>query len=205
MISLKGGELVMDWEAIFNWLEQKSGVSYDLSEDISAISGDTAFTEPFLWQIKISFILEDMESAIETVEEYRSELTEDLPPREKLQKGIENEYVRKLTENINNVKRQLGMSITPINDAEDVLTNVGGLFELISTMKALPIDSLQTREWFDKFDEENDNILTDVLELHKNDLVDIHQTVETIVESLNNEDDDEDDDDDMDMDMDEDV
>lgn len=193
----------MDWEAIFNWLEQKSGVSYDLSEDISAISGDTAFTEPFFWQIKISFILEDMESAIETVEEYRSELTEDLPPREKLQKGIENEYVRKLTENINNVKRQLGMSITPINDAEDVLTNVGGLFELISTMKALPIDSLQTREWFDKFDEENDNILTDVLELHKNDLVDIHQTVETIIESLNN--DDEDDDDDMDMDMDEDV
>lgn len=193
----------MDWEAIFNWLEQKSGVSYDLSEDISAISGDTAFTEPFFWQIKISFILEDMESAIETVEEYRSELTEDLPPREKLQKGIENEYVRKLTENINNVKRQLGMSITPINDAEDVLTNVGGLFELISTMKALPIDSLQTREWFDKFDEENDNILTDVLQLHKNDLVDIHQTVETIVESLNG--DDEDDDDDMDMDMDEDV
>ena len=193
----------MDWEAIFNWLEQKSGVSYDLNEDISAISGDTAFTEPFFWQIKISFILEDMESAIETVEEYRSELTEDLPPREKLQKGIENEYVRKLAENINNVKRQLGMSITPINDAEDVLTNVGGLFELISTMKALPIDSLQTREWFDKFDEENDNILTDVLELHKNDLVDIHQTVETIVESLNN--DDEDDDDDMDMDMDEDV
>lgn len=190
----------MDWEAIFNWLEQKSGVSYDLNEDISAISGDTAFTEPFFWQIKISFILEDMESAIETVEEYRSELTEDLPPREKLQKGIENEYVRKLTENINNVKRQLGMSITPINDAEDVLTNVGALFELISTMKALPIDSLQTREWFDKFDEENDNILTDVLELHKNDLVDIHQTVETIIESLNN-----DDDDDMDMDMDEDV
>lgn len=190
----------MDWEAIFNWLEQKSGVSYDLSEDISAISGDTAFTEPFFWQIKISFILEDMESAIETVEDYRSELTEDLPPREKLQKGIENEYVRKLTENINNVKRQLGMSITPINDAEDVLTNVGGLFELISTMKALPIDSLQTREWFDKFDEENDNILTDVLELHKNDLVDIHQTVETIVESLNG--DDEDDDDDMDMDED---
>lgn len=192
----------MDWEAIFNWLEQKSGVSYDLNEDISAISGDTAFTEPFFWQIKISFILEDMENAIETVEEYRSELTEDLPPREKLQKGIENEYVRKLTENINNVKRQLGMSITPINDAEDVLTNVGALFELISTMKALPIDSLQTREWFDKFDEENDNILTDVLELHKNDLVDIHQTVETIIESLNNEDDD---DDDMDMDMDEDV
>jgi hypothetical protein len=191
----------MDWIAIFDWLEQKSGVSYDLNEDISAISGDTAFTEPFFWQIKISFILEDMESAIETVEEYRSELTEDLPPREKLQKGIENEYVRKLTENINNVKRQLGMSITPINDAEDVLTNVGGLFELISTMKALPIDSLQTREWFDKFDEENDNILTDVLELHKNDLVDIHQTVETIVESLNNEDDDDDDD----MDMDEDV
>ena len=32
----------MDWEAIFNWLEQKSGVSYDLNDDLSAIGGDTA-------------------------------------------------------------------------------------------------------------------------------------------------------------------
>ena len=144
-----------------------------------------------------------MDAAIEAVEEYRSELTEDLPPREKLQKGIENEYVRKLAENINAVKRQLGMSITPINDAEDVLTNTGALFELISTMESFPIDSLQAREWFDKYDEATDNALTEVLELHKNDLVDIHQTVESIVESLKEDEDD--DDDDMDMDMDEDV
>jgi hypothetical protein len=202
MITLKGGELVMDWEAIFNWLEQKTGVSYDLNDDLSEIKGDVAFDQPFFWQLKISFILEDMDAAIEAVEEYRSELTEDLPPREKLQKGIENEYVRKLAENINAVKKQLGMSITPINDAEDVLTNTGALFELISTMESFPIDSLQAREWFDKYDEATDNALTEVLELHKNDLVDIHQTIESIVESLKE---DEDDDDDMDMDMDEDV
>ena len=87
-------------------------------------------------------------------------------------------------ENINAVKKQLGMSITPINDAEDVLTNTGALFELISTMESFPIDSLQAREWFDKYDEATDNALTEVLELHNNDLVDIHQTVESIVESL---------------------
>ena len=193
----------MDWEAIFNWLEQKSGVSYDLNDDLSAIGGDTAFLEPFFWQRKIAFILEDMDAAIETVEENRNELTEDLPPREKLQKGIENEYVRKLAENINAVKKQLGMSITPINDAEDVSINSAALYELISTLKAFDLGSLQTREWFDKYDEATDNALTEVLELHKNDLPDIHETIESIVESLNDEDDD--DDDDMDMDMDEDV
>ena len=95
------------------------------------------------------------------------------------------------------------MSITPIADAEDVLKNVGALFELIETMKSFPIDSLKTREWFDKYDEASDNALTEVLELHKNDLIDIHQAVESIVESL--KEDDEDEDDDMDMDMDEDV
>lgn len=192
----------MDWEAIFSWLEQKAGVSYDPSDDISEIGGDTAFTQPFFWQTKISFIIEDMESAIETVEEYRFELTEDLPPRDKLQKGIENEYVRKLAENINAVKKQLGMSITPINDVEDVLTNAGALFELISTLEAFPIDSLESRDWFDKYDEMSDNALTEVLELHKNDLVDIHQTIETIVESLNEDDDNDDEDMDMDLEMD---
>ena len=193
----------MDWEAIFNWLEQKTGVSYDLNDDLSEIKGDVAFDQPFFWQLKISFILEDMDAAIEAVEEYRSELTEDLPPREKLQKGIENEYVRKLAENINAVKKQLGMSITPINDAEDVSINSAALYELISTLKAFDLGSLQTREWFDKYDEATDNALTEVLELHKNDLPDIHETIESIIESLNDEDDN--DDDDMDMDMDEDV
>ena len=191
----------MDWEVIFDWLEQKSGVSYDLNDDLSEIKGDAAFVEPFFWQMKIAFILEDMDSAIETVEENRSELTEDLPPREKLKKGIENEYVRKLAENINAVKKQLGMSITPINDAEDISVNASALYELISTLKAFDIGSLQTREWFDRYDEMSDNVLTEVLELHKNDLPDIHETIESIVESLN----DEYDDDDMDMDMDEDV
>ena len=193
----------MDWEAIFDWLEQKSGVSYDLNDDLSEIGGDAAFVEPFFWQMKIAFILEDMDAAIETVEENRNELTEDLPPREKLKKGIENEYVRKLAENINAVKKQLGMSIIPINDAEDISINASALYELISTLKAFDIGSLQTREWFDKYDEMTDNVLTEVLELHKNDLPDIHETIESIVESLIDEDDD--DDDDMDMDMDEDV
>lgn len=185
----------MDWEKVFSWLEQKTGVSYDLNEDISSIAGDIAFSQPFLWQMKISFILEDMETAIDAVEDFQDELTEDLPSRSKLQKGIENEYIRKLAENVNNVKRQLGMSITQLNDGEDILMNVGGLFELISTMKAFPIDSLQTREWFDKYDEASENVLTDTLGLHKNDLVDIHQTIETIIESLTDDDDDLDDDD----------
>ena len=115
---------------------------------------------------------------------------------------IENEYVRKLAENINAVKKQLGMSITPINDAEDVSINSAALYELISTLKAFDLGSLQTREWFDKYDEATDNALTEVLELHKNDLVDIHQTIETIVESLNEDDDNDGEDMDMDLEMD---
>lgn len=182
----------MDWEKVFSWLEQKTGVSYDLNEDISSIGGDIAFSQPFFWQMKISFILDDMNAAIEAVEDFHDELTEDLPSRSKLQKEIENEYIRKLAENVNNVKRQLGMSITQLNDGEDILVNVGGLFELISTMKVFPIDSLQTREWFDNYDEATDNVLTDTLGLHKNDLVDIHQTIETIIESLTDDDEDDD-------------
>jgi hypothetical protein len=193
----------MDWTILFEWLEQKTGVSYDLNDAMSDIDGDTAFSEPFLWYINISFVVEDMENAIQAVEDFRNELTEDLPSKTKIQKFIENEYIRRLTENINNVKKQLGMAITPIRDAADVATNVTALYELISTMETVSIENLKTREWFEKYDEANDNVLTDVLELHQNDLIDIHQTIETIVESLN--DDDDDDDDDIDADLEEDV
>ena len=194
----------MDWTILFEWLEQKTGVSYDLNDAMSDIDGDVAFSEPFFWYINISFIIEDMENAIQAVEDFRNELTEDLPSKTKIQKFIENEYIRRLTENINNVKKQLGMAITPIRDAADVATNVTALYELISTMETVSIENLKTREWFDKYDEENDNVLTDVLELHQNDLIDIHQTIETIVESLNDDDDD-DDDDEIDADLEEDV
>ena len=190
----------MDWTILFDWLEQKTGVSYDLNDAMSDIDGDVAFSEPFLWYINISFVVEDMENAVQAVEDFRNELTEDLPSKTKIQKFIENEYIRRLTENINNVKKQLGMAITPIRDAADVATNVTALYELISTMETVSIENLKTREWFEKYDEANDNVLTDVLELHQNDLIDIHQTIETIVESLNDDDDDE-----IDADLEEDV
>ena len=205
IISLKGGECAyMDWTILFDWLEQKTGVSYDLNDAMSDIDGDVAFSEPFLWYINISFVVEDMENAVQAVEDFRNELTEDLPSKTKIQKFIENEYIRRLTENINNVKKQLGMAITPIRDAADVATNVTALYELISTMETVSIENLKTREWFEKYDEANDNVLTDVLELHQNDLIDIHQTIETLVESLNDDDDD-DDDDEIDADLEEDV
>lgn len=188
----------MDWEKIYGWLEQKSGVSYDPNEDLGAIQGDTAFTDTFTWGLKITFILDDMASAIETVEEYRSELTEDLPPRDKLEKGIKEHIIRHLAENINSVKRQLGMSITPIDDEEDVLTNATTLRDLIMTLSSLSIEELQKRDWFETYDEETDGALTESLELHKNDLTDIHQTIETILESDDYDDDDEDE---MDMDI----
>ena len=188
----------MDWEKIYEWLEQKSGVSYDPNEDLGFIQGDTAFTDTFTWGLKITFILDDMASAIETVEEYRSELTEDLPPRDKLEKGIKEHIIRHLTENINSVKKQLGMSITPIDDEEDVLTNAIAMRDLIMTLSSLSIEELQKRNWFDTYDEESDDALTEVLELHKNDLTDIHQTIETILESENYDDDDEDE---LDMDI----
>ena len=203
MISLKGGD-IMDWGILFSWLEQKSGVSYDLDEDISEIDEYTAFIDTFFWQTKIIFIIEDLESAIETIDEYSDELTDDLPSKEKLQKNIVNEYIRKLRNNINNVKKQIGMCETPIDDIEDVLTNAGALYELISTLKSFNIDDLKSREWFEKYDEATDNVLTENLQLHSNDLIDIHQNIETIIESMI-DDEDEDEDDELDADLEEDV
>ena len=72
----------MDWEAVYSWLEQHSGVSYDLNDDINQIKGDVAFTETFTWATKISLILDELDDALDVIDENHRELTEDLPGRD---------------------------------------------------------------------------------------------------------------------------
>ncbi len=196
----------MDWGIIYEWLDQKAGVSYDPNEDLNSIINDVAFTDPFFWCMKISFILDDMDTAIETVDEYHNELTEELPPREKLKKGIEENIISHLSSNINSVKQKLGLSINPITDAESVLENATTLRDLIMSLSSFTIEELQKRSWFDEYEEQTDNALSETLEIHKNDLVDISQTIETIRENTSIEDEDEfdednEDDEDVDMEM----
>lgn len=191
----------MDWEVIYNWLEQKSGVSYDLNEDIESIKGDTVFTDTFYWVMRIGLILSDLDDVIDVIDANANELTEDMPSREDLKKAIEYDCLQKLTDIIDSVKKQLGMSIIPIKDDEDVIENAQAIAEMISMCSSFSLEELQKREWFDEYNEQTDYVLTETLELHKNDLVDIHQTIETIREGFNTDEDD--DDDDMDMDMDE--
>lgn len=183
----------MDWEVLYSWFTQKTGVSYDLNEDIREIDGDCAFLETFYWSMKIGFILDDMESAIIALEANRRELTEDLPSYDKIKKIYEEDTVRKLGNNINAVKKQLGLSITPIKDAEDILENVVALRDLISMLSTFSIEELQKRNWFSEYNEGSEDSLTDILGIHKNDLVDIHQNIETILEGYADDDDDEDD------------
>lgn len=196
----------MDWGIIYEWLDQKSGVSFDPNEDLNSIINDVAFTDPFFWCMKISFILDDMDAAIETVDEYHNELTEELPPREKLKKGIEENIISHLSSNINSVKQKLGLSINPITDAESVLENATTLRDLIMSLSSFTIEELQKRSWFDEYEEQTDNALSEILEIHKNDLIDISQTIETIRENTSIEDEDEfdegnEDDEDVDMEM----
>lgn len=196
----------MDWGIIYEWLDQKAGVSYDPNEDLNSIINDVAFTDPFFWCMKISFILDDMDAAIETVDEYHNELTEELPPREKLKKGIEENIISHLSSNINSVKQKLGLSINPITDAESVLENATTLRDLIMSLSSFTIEELQKRSWFDEYEEQTDNALSETLEIHKNDLIDISQTIETIRENTFIEDEDEfdednEDDEDVDMEM----
>lgn len=183
----------MDWEALYNWFTQKAGVSYDFNEDLGEIGGDTPFNETFFWSMKIGFILDDMESAIEVVEENWRELTEELPSRDKLKKLFTEDTISKLANNINDVKKKLGLKIDELTDAEDIMENVVGLRDLISMLSVFSIEDLQKRNWFEEYDESSDGLLSDTLGIHKNDLVDIHQNIETILEGYKDEDDDEDD------------
>ena len=104
------------------------------------------------------------------------------------------------------VKQKLGLSINPITDVESVLENATTLRDLIMTLSSFTIEELQKRGWFDEYEDQTDNALSETLEIHKNDLIDISQTIETIRENTFIEDEDEfdednEDDEDVDMEM----
>lgn len=180
----------MDWEEIYTWLEQKSGVSYNFNEDIQEISGDVIFTDTFFWATKIDFILDDLDDALEVIDEHRREIIDTMPTYTHLKKGLINDTVTKITNVINSIKKTLGLEIIPIHDEEDILTNAITLRDLVSIMKSFSLEDIQKRNWFDTYNENFDEVLSELFNIHKNDLVDIHQTIETIMESLDDDDDD---------------
>lgn len=179
----------MDWEAVYSWLEQHSGVSYDLNDDINQIKGDVAFTETFTWATKISLILDELDDALDVIDENHRELTEDLPGRDDFKRMLVADTIMKILNEVNGIKRQLGITPTKIKTVNELLQHVNALRDLINMLKINPIEDIIKDKLFEKYEDENDDAFSELLDLHKNDMTNLWETVRSVVDYIEDDDD----------------
>jgi len=168
------------WPEIYNFLEQFSGVEYDFGDDLKSISGYTAFIEPYQWKSGIDNIMEDLEEALDCVEDYAEFITDDLPRKKDLKKIITMSVLSAIISNLNNVKRNLNIENVEISNVDDLMFQIQTISDLINMLIEKTIDDIIQHDEFDKYDEENDGAFTDLLGIHKNDMTNMSFTVNSI-------------------------
>ena len=171
------------WEQIYDFFTRYSGVSYDFSSDIQGITGDVAFISPRIWSMKIELILKNLDNAIDVIDEFGDNLTDDMPSKSDLKKIVAQYVLRALLKNLNDIKQALHIDITDITGLEDYENQVELMATLLVMLVENSLDDILSKDLFEtesKDDEEDDNQFVEIFGLHKNDVPNLSMTVQSI-------------------------
>lgn len=177
------------WDEVYTWLEEHSGNAYDLRDDIDAVSGDAIFISPHEWHSNIHYVLDKLSDALDVVDENWKHLTEDLPNRTDLKKLITTDVLSGLVKIIDSIEQKLNIDPVDINNVDTLYVVIETLFDIVEEMTTHSIEQILKTDWFEDYNNENDDILSVKMGIHKNDLTNMHYTIQSIVDL--HEDDDE--------------
>ena len=174
----------VDWNLIYNWLEQHSGVSYNFDDDFREITGDVAFDSPVFWSTTIGLIFDQLDEALDVIDEYGYSLPDDMPSKDQLKRIFADACITNILTNVNHIKSSLNIPIEKISSVEDLNNQVNALKDFILLAKINPVEEFVKEETFRNFEDANDDILEDKFSIHVNDLPSMWETISSIVETL---------------------
>jgi len=168
------------WSELFIWLERYSGVSYDFSEDIASIKGDIAFIDTYEWFNVISNLFDNLSEAIDVVDEFGDNLTDELPNKKKVKNMLTYDVISNLLDNVNDIKRKLNIDIVDISNSDTLIQHINIIMELIQMLSENEMDDIFKQQLFEKHEEENGNTFTEILNIQKDDITNMYFTVSSI-------------------------
>ena len=168
------------WSELFIWLERYSGVSYDFSEDIASIKGDIAFIDTYEWFNVISNLFDNLSEAIDVVDEFGDNLTDELPNKKKVINMLTSYVISNLLDNVNDIKRKLNIDIVDISNYDTLIQHINIIMELIQMLSENEMDDIFKQQLFEKHEEENGNTFTEILNIQKDDITNMYFTVSSI-------------------------
>lgn len=170
------------WDDFYNWIEQYSGSSYNLSDDLKALRGDNIFIDPTEWKIKVNYIADELNDILDILEDHKRDLPDIFPSYNQLRNFIIGETLTSMIEAINEIKQKLNIEAVNINNVDSLSEHALNLYELVNTMEQYSLEQISKKDWFDEFEDDNDNFLQEQFGLAKNDLTNIHFIVHDIMQ-----------------------
>jgi hypothetical protein len=187
----KGGAMVM-WPEIYNFFEQFAGVSFNFIEDLQALDGNAIFIETYEWQTKKDDILENLQDALDCIEENGQYLGEDMPSKQDLKKIVASYVLSELVKDLNSIKQTLNIEVNDIASFDDLENQLYVISMLVEMLANNSLDTLLAENLFATYiteEEDEDNEFETVLGLSANDVPNLSFTVTSIredyFESLN--------------------
>jgi hypothetical protein len=187
----KGGVMVM-WPEIYNFFEQFAGVSFNFIEDLQALDGNAIFIETYEWQTKKDDILENLQDALDCIEENGQYLGEDMPSKQDLKKIVASYVLSELVKDLNSIKQTLNIEVNDIASFDDLENQLYVISMLVEMLANNSLDTLLSENLFATYiteEEDEDNEFETVLGLSANDVPNLSFTVTSIredyFESLN--------------------
>ena len=171
------------WEQIYDFFTRYTGVSYDFTDDLQDIKDPLPYISPRIWAMKVNMIMTNLNAALDCIDEFGDNLTDDMPSKSDLKKLVAQYVLRALLFNLNSVKQTLHIDNVDISSFEDFEMQVELIKTLLIMLVENSLDEILSKDLFEtesKDDEDDDNQFVEVLGLHKNDVPNLSMTVQSI-------------------------
>lgn len=162
---------------VYLWLESRCGASYDCNDIIQSIKrDDMVVTDPSRWLYAIRDVIDRTKAAIDVVEEYEDELPDTFPSSRRLQQLLAQDIRQEIRTVISEAFKTLGL-LPPDEVSVMTLSKLWvvavSIVDIVRKLTLDTIDEVIKEQWYDQYDEDHDEILSDTMEIFKQDLPNI--------------------------------
>lgn len=171
---------------IYTFFEEYSGVSYDFTSGLQEISGDKIFIAPYDWQTGINTLLEDLNNALDCIEENADKIPDNLPGKPEFKKLIASYLLGGIIENLNYIKKILYIDPVDISSYEELEEHLFAVGKLVDMLVNNSLEEITEKKLFSTYivdDEDEDNHFVTLLGLHEKDVFNLYETVKLIRDS----------------------
>lgn len=178
---------------IYLWLESRSGSDCDCSDTINRIQkNDLIAIDPNAWLFGINHIAAVTKEAINVVKDNAYDIPDHLPGSFQLQRLIARDARAELRQIIANGFKSLGIQVPAAVSSmtmRECWSTAVVLTDLIKELAQNSIDNVISSKWYDEYQEDNDDALSEVLHVYPQDLPNIAFAIQDIRELASQDDD----------------